>query len=224
MENELTLAENLLLLAIRPEKGGLMWVSSHALDYTLIGATLLDMELSGYISLTGKMATVVKETSQNPLQAFFLEKMARSGRTRKIRHWMEPFSFSGRRVRKELYQQLSLKKEIRLEDRRFLFFTWKKPFLTGSNHTWQLISHIKDNVYQFPDNPKDIYLLVLLETAELWRRIYPDWRKRISVRKKIRENLDRIHTAGELARAAETIKTIRNIIRSSVAASRAATT
>jgi hypothetical protein len=125
-------------------------------------------------------------------------------------------------VRKELYQQLALKKEIRLEDRRFLFFTWKKPFLTGSNHTWQLITHIKNNVYQFPDNPKDIYLLVLLETAELWRRIYPDWKKRISVRKKIRENLERSQPAGELARAAETIKSMRNIIRSSVAASRAA--
>jgi hypothetical protein len=222
MENELTLAEKLLLLAVRPEKGGLMWVSSHSLDFTLIGATLLDMELSGHVLLTDKRVAVVKEISQNPLHAYFLEKMARSVRPRRIRYWMEPFAISGRRMRKELYQLLAQKNEIRLEDRRFLFFTWKKAFLTGSNHTWQLISHIKDNVYQFPDNPKDIYLLVIMETAELWRRIYPDWRKRISVRKTIRENLDKIQPSGELARTAETIKTIRNVIRSSVAASRAA--
>lgn len=224
MENELTLAEKLLLLAVRPEKGGIMWVASDSLNYTLIGATLLDMELSGLVSLSDKSVTVIKEVSQNPLHSYFLEKMVRSQKPRKIRHWMGPFTLSARRVRRELYQMLELKNEIRLEDRRFIFFTWKKPYLTGSNHTWQLISHIKDNVYQFPDNPRDIYLLVLMETAELWRRIYPEWGKRISVRKKVRQSLDKKQPTEELDRAAETIKAVRQVIRQSIAAKRAATT
>lgn len=224
MENDLTLAEKLLLLAVRPEKGGIMCITSDSLDYTLIGATLLDMELSGHVSLSDKRVAVRKEVSQNPLHSYFLEKMVRLQQPSKIRHWMGPFTISERRVRRELYQMLVLKNEIRLEDRRFIFFTWKKPYLTASNHAFQLISHLKDNVYQFPDNPKDMYLLVLMETAELWKRIYPEWRKRISVKKKVRGNLDKKQPSEELDRAAETIKAIRQVIRQSIAAKRAATT
>jgi hypothetical protein len=224
MENDLTLSEKLLLMAIRPEKGGLMWISSHSLDFTLVGATLLDMELSGNISIIDKKVEISNEKSQVSLHRYVLEKLMKSNRPRKIGHWMEPFALSKRKIRRELYQSLVQKNEIRLEDRHFLFLNWKKPYLTGSNHTYRLISSIKNSVYQFPENPHDMYLIVLMEPAELWRRVYPDWASRRSARQKIKQNLDKNQATEGMTHAVEAVKAVRQAIRASEAAARAAAT
>jgi hypothetical protein len=221
MENELTLGEKLLLLAVRPNKGGIMWVSSQSIDFCLIGATILEMEKSGNISIVDKRVKVNREISSSSLYNYFLEKMEKANRPRKIGHWLEPFVISKKRVRNELYQSLVQKREIKLEDKRFLFFTWKKPWLTPSNHTWNLINSIKNHGYQNSDNPHDLYLSALLEPAELWGRIYPEWRMRRSARQKVKQYLDKSYPTDALTHAVETV---RQAIQENVAASRAAAT
>lgn len=84
MENELTLGEKLLLLAVRPEKGGIMWTSNYSLDFCLIGATILELELSGNITITDKRVKVNREISSSSLYNYLLEKMGKSNRPGKL--------------------------------------------------------------------------------------------------------------------------------------------
>ena len=222
MENELTLGEKLLLLAIRPNKGGIMWVSAQSIDFCLIGATILEMEMSGIVSISEKRVKVNREISTSTLYNYLLEKMVHANRPRKIGHWMEAFVLSKKRVRNEIYQSLVQKREIRLEDKSFLFFKWKKPWLIPSNHTWNLINNIKNLVYQNSENLQDLQLVTLLEPAELWSRIYPEWRMRRSAKQKIKQYLDKIYQSEILARGVESLKAVRQAIQASISARRAA--
>jgi hypothetical protein len=224
MENELTLGEKLLLLAVRPNKGGIMWTSVQSIDFCLLGATILEMEQSGNVTISEKRVIVNRDISTSTLYNYFLEKMVNANRPRKIGHWMEAFVISKKRVRNELYQSLVQKREIKLEDRHFLFFTWKKPWLTPSNHTWNLINNIKNQVYQNSENLHDLYLAALLEPAELWRRIYPEWGKRRSAKQKIKQYLDKTYQSETMAHGIESVKAVRQAIQASVAARRAAAT
>jgi hypothetical protein len=224
MENELTIGEKLLLLAVRPNKGGIMWGASQSIDYCLIGAAILEMELSGLVTISGKRVKVNREISSSALYNYFLEKMVKAGRPRRIGHWMDAFTISKRRVRNELYQSLVEKRQIKLEDKRFLFFTWKKPWLASSNQTWNLISNIKNQVYQNTENLHDLYFSALLEPAEIWSRIYPEWSVRRSARQKIRQYLKKTYPSETMTHGVESVKAVAQAIQTSVAARRAAAT
>jgi hypothetical protein len=218
MENGLSLTEKLLLLAIRPEKGGLSGWNIQEIDFTLVGAVLLELTLSRNVVIRDKRVEVIHDKSNSVLHSYVLERLSRSPRPRKIGHWMEPFSISKRRVRSALYESLVQKREIRLEDRKFLFFKWKKPFLGAGNHVYNLIDKIKSHIVQTPDNPEDLFLLALLEPAELWKRIYPERSMRKSARMKIKQFMEKNQSSETVRQALETIK----VIKAALAARRAA--
>jgi hypothetical protein len=224
MENDLTLSEKLLLLAIRPEKGGIFFGSSQTLDICLTGALLLELDFAGYVTIREKRADPVKEISSNPLYAFILGKMGKSTRPRKIGYWLNPFILSGKRIRNELYRSLAEKRQIRLEDRHFLFFTWKKPKLLPSNHTWRLIGQLKNLMFQDPGKPEDLYLAAMLEPAEMWKRIFSEWSRRREARRKIREFMDKPQSSEVMQHATETAKTVTRAVKAGISARRAAST
>ena len=109
-----------------------------------------------------------------------------------------------------------------MEDKRFLFFTWKKPWLSASNPTWRLIDNMKNLMFQYPGTPEELYLAALLDPAELWGRIYREWAKRRNARRRIREYLDKPQSSEVMQHAAEAVKTISRAVKTSVAAQHAA--
>jgi len=220
MEHVLTLSEKLLLLAVRPEKGGLTGISGDEIDYSLVGAVLLEMTLSRHLAFVNNRVEILAERSDTVLYTYMLERMARSPRPRKIGHWLEPFTISKKRILAELYQSLVHKKEIRLEDRHFLFFKWKKPFLAPGNHAYNLINEIKNLIYQTCERPEDIFLLTLLEPGGLLRRIYPERGMRNQARQKIRQFLEKNQSSESVIQAVQTAKAI----KIAITAHRAATT
>jgi hypothetical protein len=221
MENDLTLSEKLLLLAIRPGKGGIMGLASQSLDFGLVGAVILELALDRRVNVTNKYVEILTAQYNNPAQGYLLEKMALSSRPRKITHWMNSMVVSKRKLKSAVYESLVQKKEVKLEDRHFLFFRWKKPFLSPVHHASQVIFKVKDLVIGGSDNPEDIYLLTLLEAAYLLRRIYPDCQSRRSVKKKIKQ-FETVHTNSETVKQAiENAKAVKASIAISIAASHA---
>jgi hypothetical protein len=212
MENGLSLSEKLLLLAIRPGKGGLSGFNIQEIDYALVGAVLLELTLTRNVVISNKRVEVINNKSNSELHSYVLERISRSPHPRKIRYWMDPFTLSKKRIRTALYQSLAVKHEIRLEDRKFLFFKWKKPFLAGGNHVYNLVDQIKSHILQKPENPEDIYLLLLLEPAELLKRIYPERSMRKSARVKISQFLEKNQSSETVIQALETIKAIKAAI------------
>lgn len=187
MENQLTLPEKLLLLAIRPEKGGISSTSSMAIDLVLAGAAMLEMLIAGNIRMADRRLEVTGENAGSSLNVYLLGKMAASQGPRKTDYWLNSFRISMKRIRGEVYGSLSQQREIRLEERRFLFFKWQKPFLSPGNHVHQLVDRAKRLIHQPPGDPGEICFLLLLEPAQLLRRIYPERSMRKTAALKIKQ-------------------------------------
>jgi hypothetical protein len=224
MENNLTLAEKLLLLAVRPEKGGIMTFPSGTINYCLLGAGIFELFLTGNVVLRDRKLEVISRATGGGLNAFLLEKTEKSTRPRSVSYWLSRWGFSGRKMRSLVYQSLAEKGEIKLVERRFIFFKWKIPILLPKNHAYNIINSIKSLVVGGPGVPEEIYLLSLLEPAELLRRIYPERGLRKQARLKIKGFLNSGFASGALSEAAEIAWTVRRAVLSAIRASRAAHT
>ncbi|NLC14200.1 MAG: GPP34 family phosphoprotein, partial [Chloroflexi bacterium] len=212
MENQLTLPEKLLLMAIRPEKGGISGTSSMAIDLVLTGAAIMEMLIAGNITMTDRRLEVTGENAGTSLNAYLLGKMVASQKPRKTEYWLNSFHISMKRIKGEVYQSLSQQREIRLEDRRFLFFKWQKPFLSPGNHVHQLVDRAKRLIIQPPGDPGEICFLLLLEPAQLLRRIYPERSMRKTAALKIKQ-FRMAETSPDMVRqAAVVIKAINMVL------------
>lgn len=221
MENDLTLAEQLLVLAVRPGKGGLLTFPSGTINYCLLGSGAFELIMAGNVVLHDRKLEVISGKTTIGLHTFLLEKMEKSIRPRSVSHWLSRWGFSGRKMRSLVYQSLAAKGEIKLEERRFLFFKWKIPVLMPKNHVYNLINSIKSMVIRGPGVPEEIYLLSLLEPAGLLRRIYPDRRLRKPARLKIKGFLNPGIASGALTEAVENAGLVRSAVLSAIRASRA---
>ncbi len=186
MENQLTLSEKILLLAVRKEKGGISALYP-VIDLMVAGAAFLEMAMAGNIRLIDGRAEILQPQTTVPLHQYLLDRMALSGNPRKIDHWLTSYRISMKRIKGEVYRSLVQKHEIRLKEQRFLFFRWNKPFLLPGNHVMQLIDRIKRVINQPSDSPEEIFLLLLTDSSGLLRRIYPERTMRKSARNKIKQ-------------------------------------
>ncbi len=224
MEYDLTIAEQLLLLAVRPGKGGIMTYPSGTINYCLMGAGIFELVLTGNVVLRDRKLEVISGKTTGDFHAFLLEKPEKSTRQKSVSTWLSRWGFSGRKMRALVYQSLSAKGEIKLEERKFLFFKWNIPVLLPKNHVYDIINSMKSMVNRGPGVPEEIYLLSLLEPAELLRRIYPDRGMRKQARLKIKGFLKSGFSSGVMSEAAEIAGTVRSAVLSAIRASRAAHT
>jgi hypothetical protein len=186
MENQLTHSEKILLLAVRKEKGGISALYA-VIDLMVAGAAFLEMAMAGNIRLIDGRAEILQPQTTVPLHQYLLDRMALSGNPRKIDHWLTSYRISMKRIKGEIYRSLVQKHEIRLEEQRFLFFRWNKPFLLPGNHVMQVIDRIKRVINQPSGSPEEIFLLLLTDSSGLLRRIYPERTMRKSARNKIKQ-------------------------------------
>ena len=218
MENQLSLSEKLLLLAIRPQKGGIA-PFSFSIDLVIAGASILEMELTGNVRIAEGRAESTGLQTNHPLHLYMLSGMIRANKPRKIERWLTSRRLSMRKVKGDVFQSLVRKKEIRLEERRFLFFRWKRPYLHPGNHSGQVIDQAKRLINQPSGNEEDLYFLMLLDPAGLLRRIYPERGMRKAALRKIRQLRENNLNAGAVAKALAVVKAIQRV----QAARRAAT-
>lgn len=221
MEKQLALGERLLLMAIRPEKGGISSFST-AIDLVVAGAAFLEMTMAGNVCLTNGRVEILQMETRVPLYQYLLGKMAAAQNPRKIDHWLNSFRISMNKVKGEVYQSLVRRREIRMVERRFLCFRWKKPFLAPGNHVSQVIDKVKRELSQPGGSQEGIYLLLLLEPAGLLRRIYPDKVMRKSAKAKIRQFRENNLSSETVVQAICVVKAIHRAIAARRAARSAA--
>ncbi len=222
MENQFTLSEKLILLAIRPEKGGISAFSSPAMDLVLTGAVMLELAMAGHIRIADKRIEVIDRSAGSPAQTYLLDKMAGSPQPRKIQYWLNSLRISMKKIRAVVYQSLVEQRQIRLEERRFLFFRWQKPFLNPGNHASQVIDKVKRLINQPSQESEETFLLLLLEPAQLIRRIYPDRTMRKAARMKIRQFRDHNLSSQAVQQATDVSKAIHMVLAARRAAAASA--
>lgn len=161
--------------------------ASGALPYSLIGALLLDMERTGNIAFENKLVVVKSTRTDNPVTAYLLEKISASPRPRKTGYWLTALSVSKSKIKRGLLDCLASKREVRLVDRKFLFFKWKKAYLQSGNSAAGLVNDIRRMTMSPVESVDDIYLLSMVEASKLLSRIFPDRHQRKSAREKIKQ-------------------------------------
>ena len=187
MEKQLTLSEKILLLAIRPEKGGYFMEASSALEYGLTGAIFLEMERAGNISFENKLVVLKSARTSHPVMAFVAEKISASAKPRKMGYWLNSLSLSKAKIKRGLLESLVARREVRLVDKHFLFFRWKKAYLQSGNSAASLVNDIRRLVLKPVETVDDIYLLTMVDATKLLSRIFPDRHQRKNAREKIKQ-------------------------------------
>ena len=215
MEKSLSLSEKLYLLAIHPQKGGIIFWASQKLDFALLGALFLEMFLDKKIEIEHKRIQVIDSKSVNPAHTYLLEKMAKATRPQKITGWMSKFRFSMKHIRRQIKATLVQKRLLRLEEKQFLFIRWKKPFLMDKLVTYKLQSEAENQIFQGPGSEESFVLLSLIKPAGLLRRVVPDKYKRKTARLKMKQ-------FPETSRVSETVVRVTAEVPAAVSAASAA--
>jgi len=141
---ELNLTEKFLLLALHPEKPRYI-ISEAALNAGLIGAILLDLTAEGKIELVQKKINVSRShaSSLSPAHKWALEKIAHARKERKAKTWISLLAQRSRRFRHLILEELSKKRLVTIEHKRFLFIPYIKASLRRKDAQKEIITDLK---------------------------------------------------------------------------------
>lgn len=184
---DLSLSEKVYLLAIRPEKGGFRVMAGNSFNYLLTGACLLELFLLKKIAFHHKRIEILDSGTDTDLHRFLMEKLSVPRRPKKIASWLSRFQFSHKIIRGYIADSLVRQKQLRLADRSFLFFRWKRPELLTKRLLYHILEDLHRAAFQGSDNPDDYLLLSLIETGPLWSRVFPERHQRKQARLRIRQ-------------------------------------
>ena len=213
MDQPIPLSQKLYLLGIHPEKGGIISAAYTSMDYILLGSLFLELFQSKNIRFEKKRIEVTDSSSENSLHQFLLDKLSTSSKPLKISRWINKFYFSMKYIRGEVQKQLIDKRMIRMENKGFLFFKWKKPVLIKKQEVYSLVNEIERNVFGNPTSEEEIMLLSLLKPAGLLKRIFPDKDKL----KRAKKRLDKLTVENQISIAVSDAISAAQAVAASVA-------
>ncbi len=186
MDQPLSLSEKILLLSVRPEKGGFLFATQGVLDYAVTGALILDLVMAGNLRFeVGKLVLNSSHTDV-PAGGYLLERIAKVGSPKTSGYWLKSILLSRSKIRKLVLDQLVGKREVRLESRRFLFFTWNVAFLRSGHQATRIIAEIRSTLMRGNGTEEQLYFISLLEPNRLLRRVYPEGCERRKARQRIK--------------------------------------
>ena len=119
---KLTVSEQLLLLALKDEKGTVVSKASMALDFGLAGALLLEMTVDERIDIQdGKLAVQNSTPSGDPLHDEVLSVLtAKAGKLRPMKYWVPRLASKMRKLRHKIADRLVLSGVLCREKKRIL--------------------------------------------------------------------------------------------------------
>jgi len=220
MEKSLSLSEKLYLLAVHPQKGGIIYAAKQKFDFALPGALFMEMLLDKKIEIENKRIKVVGTKSNDSIQNYLLQKMSNVKRPRKVTTWISKFRLSMKRIRRQIKTSLVRKGMLKLDEKQFLFFHWKRPVLQNKQAIYKLQSEIENQILQGTTSEENIMLLVLIKPAGLLKRIFPDKEKRKIAGKKLKQMMEE----NQVSEAVSAAVAAAHAVAISVAASSAAMT
>lgn len=218
MEKSLSLSEKIYLLAVHPEKGGIVFSAAQKLDFALLGALFLEMMLDKKIEVENKRIKVVNPKSNDSIQNYLLQKMSKASQSRKITTWISKFRLSMKRIRRHIKSSLVQKRLLRLEEKQFLFFRWKKPMVLNKQYLYKLKSEIENQIFQGTDIEENLMLLALIKPSGLLKQIIPAKDKRKTANRKLKQ----LMAGNQVSEAVSSAIAAAQAVAASVAATSAA--
>lgn len=122
MDTKLSLAEDVLLLALNDEKGTVLMTASVALPYALAGAIIVKLIEAGSVRIEDKeLVAAPRGSARDEILDEILGMIRSSKRTRSLNHWVGKIGRSGGKIKEKLLARLVDKRILGREEHRLLW-------------------------------------------------------------------------------------------------------
>ncbi len=199
----LMLPEKLMLLALRDDKGSVVFSASTALPFALAGAVLLELFFRKKIVMADKKVRFLdaKLTGERVLDRT-LRLMQESAKPREVKHWVTRIQRNMKDLKREITKSLVKKGILKQEGRRILWVFEVKRYPTlNAVPEMEIKQRIRSIVmYNHPPTDEDIALLSLVNACDLVGEVFPK-NERKQARQRLKE-LTRDEAIGKAVSAA----------------------
>jgi len=170
----LSLAEELLLIALKDEKGTVVNASALGLPFGLAGATLMELSQCGRVRIENKRLIIAdpKPTGQ-PLWDECLQKIGEKEKPKSVRYWIS--RFGSRKTLHNGYLDLLVQKNIlKRESKRILWvFSSTRYPMTDSRPETEERNRLRRLVLdEAPGNSQTYMLLSLVRACDLVGEVF----------------------------------------------------
>ncbi len=171
---DLTLAEELFLIALDDKKGSPAGSAADTLQYGLVGALLAELAILNKLSLDPKKRLVVVDRTlpENPLLSYAFTQLLKSSKPRKTSAWIE--ALGNKRTYRLVASALVDKKILRQEEKRFL---WVIPYAAypqedASAKYWIKIRLRSIALASTIPGPRDLVMLGMVNACRLTNLVF----------------------------------------------------
>jgi len=190
---DLNTVERFILIAHHPDKGRFKITPIH-FKYGIAGAILVELSLRKNIEIqNGRIRVNDKSDPQDidyPIFEQITQTIAKSGRTRKPKYWLQKFSFRSRKLKWEFLKGLEKKKLVRIEKLSFLWIPYRKCYLVDARTRQSLIQNLKESIlYRKKKNEEDIAIMGIIEACSMDRMLATDRSQRKLIRNELKKVL-----------------------------------
>lgn len=216
----LTIAEELLLLALHDRKGSVTMRASSSLKFGLAGAFISELALNERVAAEGKKLTVINPAPvDDPLLNDVFQEIKNSKKDRKIRVWVEKFGNRMRKRQKTMSSRLVEKGILEESHHSFLgIFTWIAYPASDNTKEEDIRMRVTEALEEtdLPDE-RTLILLSLINACDLVKEVFPKkearakkkqikaWTKRNPYGKAVNEAVDATNAAVYAAAGAAAI-------------------
>jgi Golgi phosphoprotein 3 len=186
MDKKLSLAEELLLLALNDEKGTVLMAGSMGLPYGLAGALLVELVEAGFLRIEGKTLVAARAGSaRDEILDEVLGVIRSAKRTRDTKYWVGKIGRSAGKIRRKLADRLVDKRILQKEEHRLLLiFPTKRYPQTDPMPEYGIRERVRQALRGMtPPDERTAALISLVHACELTGMLFDKGERREAKRR-----------------------------------------
>lgn len=188
----LTLPEELMLLALRDDKGSVIFSASTALPYGLTGAVLLELFFMGKITYENKKIRAIdKSQIDDPVLDDALSIMKVSSKDRNPKYWVQKINSKVKKLKQRVVDNLVEKQILNREGHKILwFFNINRYPTLDVVPEMEIRNKIRNIVLsQYEVTEREIALLSLMTACSLVNEVFQRSERKLA-KKRIKELIE----------------------------------
>jgi hypothetical protein len=209
MDRSLSLAEELLLLALNERKGTILLSASLALPYGLAGASLIELAAAGLVRVDEKkLIPAGSGSARDMVLDGILETMRSSKRVRSAEHWVGRIGRSSRKLKETLLDRLVQKGILESEEGRLLWvFPTRRYPEADARPEQEIRSRLRSAVLGgAPPDERTSALIALVHACDLVGAIFQKEERR-EAKKRARQIAESQAIGSAVVAAVDAVKT-----------------
>ena len=188
----LTLPEELMLLALRDDKGSVIFSASTALPYGLAGAVLLELFFRGKITHENKKIQIVdKNQIDDPVLNEALSLMKVSSKDRNPKYWVQRINGKVKKLKQKVIDKLVKQQILNREGHKILwFFNISRYPTLDVVPEMEIRNRIRNIVLNdYKATEREIALLSLMKACSLVNEVFQRGERKLA-KKRIKELIE----------------------------------